>query len=205
MEGGLISINMSGDLLSSERLFHPYSMPNLTRKALDAIFPAIPENAVRHRHVAIIGMMESGKSSLYNYLALEAKRRYGSELNIIPVYSIRKGMDLMNSRKVQFILVDDAVSQANSRQAMKQAQDVADFFQIRHRLEALSKERSGVVITAWATQRFKSLDPVFRQGARADLQDVGDGPGRCEVDQGLRRSEGVRRAAAHHRGDIHRR
>lgn len=136
----------------------------MTNRALDALFPAVPDGAVRHRHGVLFGMMESGKTSLFNSIAIEARRRYGGQVNIIPCYSIRRAMDLINSKKVQLILVDDAIKEANARQSMKQAQDVADFYQIRHLYEDISKDESGVVITIWGCQRFKSLDIVFRQG-----------------------------------------
>lgn len=164
MDGGLLSVNMSGSLLKTSDFVHPWSLPNLTQRALDSLFPAIPENAVRHRHGVLFGMMESGKTSLFNYLALEARRRYGNDLNIIPCYSIRRAMDLINGKKVQLILVDDAIREANARTSMRQAQDVADFFQIRHLYEDIAKDRAGIVITMWGCQRFKSLDVVFRQG-----------------------------------------
>jgi hypothetical protein len=73
-------------------------------------------------------------------------------------------MDLINSKRVQLILIDDAIQEQNSRTSTKNAQDTADFQEIRHTYEALAGELGGVVITVWATQRFKSLDIVFRQG-----------------------------------------
>jgi hypothetical protein len=164
MDGGLLSVGMGGRMLQTRDFVHPWSLPNLTQRALDSLFPTIPTNAVRHRHGVIFGMMESGKTSLFNALALEARRRYGSDLNIIPCYSIRRAMDLINGKKVQLILVDDAIREANARQSMKQAQDIADFYQIRHLYEDIAKDRAGIVITMWGCQRFKSLDIVFRQG-----------------------------------------
>lgn len=164
MDGELLGVGMSGRLLRTTDFLHPWSLPNMTNKSLDALFPAIPENSVRHRHGVLFGMMESGKTSLFNALALEARRRYGSQVNIIPCYSIRRAMDLINGQKVQLILVDDAIKEANARQSMKQAQDVADFYQIRHLYEQVAKDRAGIVITFWGCQRFKSLDIVFRQG-----------------------------------------
>lgn len=164
MDGELNSIGMTGELVNSERLLHPYSLPNLTQRALGALFPDIPEKSVRHRHLVLFGMMESGKTVTLNYLAMKARQKYGDQLNIIPCYSIRRAMDLINSQKVQLILIDDAIREANARQSMKQAEDVGDFYQIRHLYESIAKDNSGIVITVWACQRFKSLDIVFRQG-----------------------------------------
>jgi hypothetical protein len=164
MDGKLLSVGMTGEMMTTEALMHPYSLPNLTDRAFDALFPEIPKASVRHRHAVLFGMMESGKTITLNYIAMKAKQKYGDQVNIIPCYSIRKAMDLINSQKVQLIMVDDAIREANSRQSMKQAEDVGDFFQIRHLYEAVARDKSGIVITIWACQRFKSLDIVFRQG-----------------------------------------
>jgi hypothetical protein len=165
MDGTLLSAGVSGKLLTVEQIIHPWELPNLTGKTLGALFPSVPDHAVRHRHLVLFGMMESGKTSLMNFLAAEARRRYSyQDVNIIAAYSIRKAMDLINDKRVQLILIDDAIQEQNSRTSTKNAQDTADFYQIRHTYEAMAGERGGVVVTVWATQRFKSLDIVFRQG-----------------------------------------
>ncbi|MDD3531662.1 MAG: hypothetical protein PHV99_03690 [Candidatus Pacebacteria bacterium] len=163
MEAELINNPLSRGLLTTSRVIHPYDLPNLTARTLDALFPAIPEAAVRHRHLLVTGLPESGKTTLLNFLARQAIKRYGRpKVNLIAVRKIADGLDLIDSRPVQLMFIDDAIRSANARLSAKQADDVGDFYEIRHIFEDRASTRSGVVITVWAAQRFKSLDIVFR-------------------------------------------
>lgn len=149
--------------LTTGRIIHPFDLPNLTVRSLDVLFPAIPENSVRHRHAVIFGGMESGKTTLYNALAAMALKRYGSNrVNLIAVRQISDGLDKIDNKLVQIMFIDDAVRNANSRKAMSQADDIADFYEVRHIYKRVADRHNGIVITLWAAQRFKSLDIVFR-------------------------------------------
>ena len=164
MDSELLTSGMDGSLMNLEQLIHPWNLPNRSRMALDAIFPEIPKDSVRHRHAALFGAMETGKTTTLNYLVQVARARYGDQLNVIACYSIERAMDLINSQKVQLIIVDDAISEANSRQGFKQAEVLAAFYEIRHLYEEVAKSNSGIVITVWSCQRFHSLDINYRQG-----------------------------------------
>ncbi|MFA5313617.1 MAG: hypothetical protein WC375_09955 [Methanomassiliicoccales archaeon] len=155
---------MSGRPLRTDRIIHPWNMMNRTAKTYEVLFPAVPDHeAVRHRHLVTFGLPESGKTQLLNSLAWECQRRYGKDnVNLIAVYKIGDALDLIDQRKVQLLICDDAVKQANSRKAMSNADDVADFYEVRHIFERKAESMSGVVITVWAAQRFYSLDIVFR-------------------------------------------
>jgi len=149
--------------LTTGRIIHPFDLPNLTAKSMDVLFPAIPENSVRHRHAVIFGGMESGKTTLYNALAALALKRYGANrVNLIAVRQISDGLDKIDNKLVQIMFIDDAVRNANSRKAMSQADDIADFYEVRHIYKRVADRKNGIVITLWAAQRFKSLDIVFR-------------------------------------------
>jgi len=163
MHDGLLRSGMSSRMYTTFSIVHPRDLPNLTRDTVDAMLPEIPEDSVRHRHLVIFGMPESGKTTTMNWLAHRAINRYGKgKVNLVAVYSIADALDRMDSRPVQLLIIDDAVRKANSRRSAKQAEDVADFYEVRHIFESRSRSRSGVVITVWASQRFKSLDVVFR-------------------------------------------
>lgn len=164
MDGSLESIGMSGELLNSENVLSYSSPTNLTKEVIDRIFPAIMTNKVEFKHICIFGEPGSGKTVLLNALADEAKRRYGSDLNLIPVYKIQDGIWYIDNRRVQFMIVDDAIGSANSRQPQKQAKDIGEFYRLRHIFEEKAKTDYGIVIIIWAAQRFKSLDNVFRNG-----------------------------------------
>jgi hypothetical protein len=164
MDGELLSIGMSGRLLSTDDYTHPWAPRNLTRAVLDRLFPPIMENKVEFKHSCVFGQPGCGKTVLLNMLAQEARVRYGDDLNIIPCYAIRDALPYLNKKKAQLIIVDDAVSSANSRKPQQQADDVGDFYRIRHIYEERAKTSFGIVMTIWAAQRFKSLDVIFRNG-----------------------------------------
>lgn len=164
MDGELLRPNMSGELLRTEDIIHAYSLRNLTAKGWKLLFPAVPDhNAVRHRHLVLFGLPECGKTELLNAIAHQALKTYGKDkVNVIAVYQISDAMELIDHRQVQLLIVDDAVKNANSRKAATNADDVADFYEVRHIFERRADAMAGVVITIWAAQRFKSLDIVFR-------------------------------------------
>lgn len=163
MDGALIRHHLNPTLLTTSSIIHPWGLANLTQPTLDLIFPAIPPASVRHRHIALIGSPESGKTVFLNWLAHRALSTYGrGNVNLIPVSSISKGIGRIDGRPVQLMIIDDAIKSANSRKAMSQADDIGDFYEVRHIYEAAASTKSGVVITIWAGQRFKSLDIVFR-------------------------------------------
>jgi len=164
LDGELLPLRLSGELLRTESIIHAFSLRNLTKKGWKLLFPAIPDhNAVRHRHLVMFGLPECGKTELLNSIAHQALRTYGKgNVNIIAVYQISDALDLIDRRPVQLLIVDDAVKGANSRKSMAQADDVADFYEVRHIFERKAETMAGVVITIWAAQRFKSLDIVFR-------------------------------------------
>jgi energy-coupling factor transporter ATP-binding protein EcfA2 len=163
METATIGYALQRRALTSQRIVHPFDLPNLTERTLNAMFPAVPETAVRHRHLLVTGQPESGKTTLLNFLAHEAIKRYGRfKVNLIAVRKISDGLDRIDSSPVQVMFIDDAVRSANARTSGKQAEDVADFFEVRHIFEDRTSFRAGVIITIWAAQRFKSLDIVFR-------------------------------------------
>lgn len=165
MDGSLFAPGLSRGLLSTSRVYHPWALPSLTKQTYDALFPTIPEAAVRHRHLVLVGRMESGKSTALNAIAREALRRYDPrDVNLIATYSTPDAIERINSQPVQLICIDDAVREANSRTSGRQAEEIGDFFRIRHIYEQRSMSEAGVVITIYATQRFKSLDLVYRDG-----------------------------------------
>ena len=172
-----IDYHIGKRLLRSSRVIHPYSLRNLTQKTLTSCFPAIPDGAVRHRHLLIAGLPECGKTVQVNYLAKYGLQKYGKDnMNIVPVNSTADAFDLMDSRPVQLIIIDDAIKEANSRLSGRNAGDISDFYQIRHEFEKRAKSNSGIVITVYVSQRFKSLDIVFRNAHAIIFKTVATDP-----------------------------
>lgn len=157
-------IGMSGRPWLTNDFVRSWEPRNLTQTVIDRLFPPIRRNKVEFKHTCVFGQPGCGKTVLLNMLADEAKRRYGQELNLIPVYAMRDALRYIDERRVQMIIVDDAISSANSRKPQQQADDVGDFYRLRHIYEERAKTSYGIVMTIWAAQRFKSLDVIFRNG-----------------------------------------
>lgn len=158
------TVGMSGRPWRTEDFVHPWAPRDLSKAVLDRLFPPVMEHKVEFKHTCVFGQPGCGKTVLLNMLAEEAHRRYGKELNVVPTYAIRDALRYINDRRVQLIIVDDAVSSANSRKPQQQADDVGDFYRLRHIYEERAKTSYGIVMTIWAAQRFKSLDVIFRNG-----------------------------------------
>jgi len=178
MDGELLRLGMSGELLRTEDVIYHYSLKNLTEKTKKVLMPVIPEKeAVRHRHLVVFGLPEAGKTQLLNSLSWDAMRRYGAQrVNIIGVKKITDALGRIDARPVQLCIVDDAVRFANSRKSMANADDVADFYEVRHEFERKAERMNGVVITVWAAQRFKALDLAFRNAHVIIFKSVGADP-----------------------------
>jgi len=162
-DDGLYDWPMSDSAYESSRMMHPVNLRNLTKLSLQTLFPDSKDSKVAHRSCLLVGDMEAGKTTLLNHFARYALEKYGrSRVNLIPVNSIREAFDFINKQLIQLILIDDAIAQANSRTSGKNAEDVADYFRIRHIFEEVSGLTTGLVATVYSTQRYMSLDITFR-------------------------------------------
>ena len=124
-------------------------------------------NYIKFRGWTIVGYMESGKTTLALTVAalLEEKRsgdilvlkarKFGDVLNYV-----RENRDEPRGYSYAYIMIDDAVRYAHSRSRKEQDQDIADYYEIRHFFENVWKK--GVATTVYITQRWRSLDIVFR-------------------------------------------
>lgn len=72
-------------------------------------------------------------------------------------------MDLIDDRPVQLIIIDDAMTWASSRQVSNQTDIIKVYNRSRHVFEERLDGKPGVILYIWAWQRFKELDPSFRQ------------------------------------------
>ena len=145
-------------------------IPVVNHKVLSIMYPGlevIEGGYIRFRHVAIFGGPESGKSNALRYLAKKAVEKYGADkVNAVSSYKFGYLLDKLDEKPVQLILVDDAVRGHHSRRGFESTQDIEDFYELRHIFE--KKGKQGVLITVFASQRYKSLDIIFR-GAQVKI------------------------------------
>jgi len=150
-------------LLSLDRMMHPWEKMDLTETTYRYLFPPIKDGKVSLRHGAVIGLPECGKTEMINDIAIHFRDHYGEgRVNIVFCDWLQDALDNMDSKPIQLLIVDDAVKKANSRKSGGNADDTADYFNIRHVFEAKARTRTGAIILIYIAQRFKSLDIVFR-------------------------------------------
>lgn len=162
---GRLTITDRGELLTMDELFPTKKARDITAGVLQRFFQKIPEgDAVRKGSMCIIGDQGCGKSVFVETLTSEAYRRYGhSNVHAIYTDDIRVGMDLIDDTPVQLLIIDDAMTWASSRQVGQQTEIIKVYNRSRHVFEARLNGKPGVILYVWAWQRFKELDPSFRQ------------------------------------------
>jgi len=154
---------------------------DLTKRVLATMFPPIPEDCIRFRHIVIFGQPESGKTTMLRNLAEVAVHTYNGQADGYQAFrymfgtdnqavNIKTGSRLgdllphVDDRPVQLLIIDDAARGAHARRGMSEqvVEDIEDFHEIRHIFGR--KRRNGIIIVMWSVQRFKSLDVTFRNG-----------------------------------------
>lgn len=162
---GRLSVSDMGELLSMDELFPIRKPRDITRGVLQRFFQKIPEgSSVRKASMCIIGDQGCGKSVLEQSLSAIANKRYGKKkVNTIYTDDIRVAFDLINDCPVQLIIIDDAMTYASSREVSNQTPIIKVYNRSRHVFEEKLQGKPGVILFIWAWQRFKELDPSFRQ------------------------------------------
>ena len=164
MKADLLPKMMSGHLISSETILHPWERKDLTEMTYRYLFPPLKADKVSLQHGTLIGLPGSGKTETINDIAYHTLDHYHGPQNVNVVFCdwLQDALDNMDARPVQLLLVDDSIKNANSRKSGGNADDIADYFEIRHVFERTARTRTGVIILIYVAQRFKSLDIVFR-------------------------------------------
>jgi len=161
-----VSLGYAGAPLSMEEMFPTYHLTDITEEVNRRVFIAVPKGSqVEKSSVCIIGGQGSGKSVLLSYMYDLCRRCYGEDkVHCIYTDDIRVAMDALNDQPVQLVIIDDAMTNASSRQVFEQAEIIKVYNRSRHVYEEKLAGKPGLIIYIWAWQRFGELDPSFRQG-----------------------------------------
>lgn len=161
-----LSLGHRDGLLSMDEMFPRYKLKDITDAVDQRVFIKVPKGSqVEKSSVCIIGGQGSGKSVLLSHLYEVACKKYQKEnINCIHTDDIRVALDILNNRPVQLVFIDDAMTNASSRQVYEQAEIIKVYNRSRHVYEDKLEGKPGLIIYVWAWQRFGELDPAFRQG-----------------------------------------
>lgn len=162
---GELSMGEDGACLCLDDVVPSSAIRDVTKQVLQRLYLPIPDGAqVAKSSMAVVGGQGCGKSVLLDWLVERAIEKYGED-NVHVVYcdDIRVWVDLCDTRPVQLVVVDDAMTNASSREVYKQTEIVKTYNRSRHVFEEKLHGAPGLVIYLWAWQRWGELDPAFRQ------------------------------------------
>lgn len=162
---GRVSVGLDGSAVSMEDLVPVVRLRDITDEVNERILQRIPRGSqVAKSSMCVVGGQGSGKSVLLRYVYWLACRKYGKErINIVYTDDVRVAFDMISDLPVQLIIVDDAMTNASSREVYKQTDIVKVYNRGRHEYEKILRGKPGLMIYIWAWQRFGELDPAFRQ------------------------------------------
>lgn len=146
--------------------FPSVKLKDITKDVDRRLFISVPKgDQVAKTSACIVGGQGSGKTVFLEWMVAKAHERYG-EKRVHTIYTddIRVGIDLLDDKPVQLMIIDDAMTNASSRQIYEQTDIIKVYNRSRHVFEDILKGKPGLIIYLWAWQRFGELDPSFRQG-----------------------------------------
>lgn len=164
MIADLLSLGLPSGMLTMDDLLAPaYRERDITDEMLERFFPDMPSNVV-FRHGCIVGKPGCGKTTLIKARAKFALEKYGPEnVNLVYTDDLRVAIAVMDTRPVQYLIIDDASKRMSSRAVYEQREVLGTFNRLRHHCEELGAT-SGIVICEFGWQRWADLDPGFRDG-----------------------------------------
>ena len=161
-----LSLSIPRGPMSMDELFPKNKIYDITEELNARIFLPIPKGSrVAKSSVCIVGGQGSGKSILLGYMHQISIERYGADnVHCIHTDDIRVALDRLDDKPVQLVIIDDAMTNASSREVFKQTDIIKTYNRSRHVYEERLNGKPGLIIYLWAWQRFGELDPAFRQG-----------------------------------------
>ena len=161
-----LDVGLTKDYLDLETLFPKGGPKDITEEVNSRILPDMPKGRqVVDKQISIVGKVGTGKTGLMNAIAGMAIKKYGKDkINILYTDDLRVCLDKMDGRPIQLWFVDDATSNASSRAIFDQKELAAEYNRRRHIYMEKNPGKPGVIITVFGWQRWKELDPAFRDG-----------------------------------------
>lgn len=152
--------------ISMDDVLPEHGLRDITRDLDARFFIPFPKGSqVAKASSCTVGGQGSGKSEMLKWRVGKAKRIYGEEnVHVIYTDDIRVALDVIDDTPVQYIIVDDAMTYASSREVFQQTEIVKVYNRSRHVFEDKLGSKPGLILYDWAWQRFGELDPAFRQG-----------------------------------------
>jgi len=173
MIADLLSLGMPSRLLTMEdvipeeakkRYVTPY---DITEEMNERFFCDIPKGKqIEWKHGCIVGKPGSGKTEMFKFRGKYAYEKYGPEnLNIIYTDDLRVGVNEINDKPVQYLIIDDATKNMSSRKAYDNTEILGTFNRLRHHFDEYLKTSYGLIMVDFGWQRWIDLDPGFRDGS----------------------------------------
>lgn len=162
-----LSLNLNGEQLTMNEMFPKYKLRDITEEVDKRFFLRIPKSGgqVAKASMLVVGDQGCGKSVQLVYYYDKACKIYGKEnINTIYTDDIRVALDLLDDKPVQLVIVDDAMTNASSREVFSQTEIIKVYNRSRHVYMERLDGKEGLILYIWAWQRFGELDPAFRQG-----------------------------------------
>ncbi|MFA6804284.1 MAG: hypothetical protein WCR24_07345 [Candidatus Methanomethylophilaceae archaeon] len=154
--------------MSGKRLSSPYTvsgkLTDKTEEMIGRLLPDITDHIVKWKHAVIVGLPGCGKSTTIKFIWSKAVAKYGKDMNFVYTDALAVALDLMDSKRVQFICIDDASKHASSLDNFELKKQIAEFNRIRHVYEDKTGSDTGIIIILFGWQRWKEVHPAFRNG-----------------------------------------
>jgi len=161
-----LTMGDTGSSVLMDDVFPPRrSVRDITADVNERFFIKIPRGSqVAKASMCVIGSQGCGKSVLLESMCAHAVKKYGADkVHTIYTDDIRVALDLLDDTPVQLVIIDDAMTYASSRQVSNQTEIIKVYNRSRHVFEEIRNGKPGLILYIWAWQRFKELDPSFRQ------------------------------------------
>ncbi|WP_400153530.1 hypothetical protein [Candidatus Methanomassiliicoccus intestinalis] len=127
------------------------------------LFPQELKNKTDVIAVAILGRRGSGKTVLLRSLAALGFDQYGmNNFNVVWTDDLSVAIKGFDSKDVQMLLIDDAMTKQSSRRIHANTDKLGDYNNIRHIYEKVTGKTKGLIIVVFAWQRWMDLDPAIK-------------------------------------------